>query len=116
MVKDAAPAEWIAAHPWQKDEALVLVSRSFPIDRDCLLAAIRRGGMGYLGMMGSRRKVRMAFEEVRVAGVPEERLADVYAPLGLDIHAESPAEIAVSVMAQIFQVMRGANGGHLRGR
>ena len=113
-VPDAAPAGWIAARDWQRDEALALVSRSYPVDRDCLLAATRRGGMGYLGMMGSGRKVRLAFEEARAAGIPEERLADVYAPLGLDLHAESPAEIAVSVLAQVFQVMRAAPGGHLR--
>ena len=65
--------------------------------------------------MGSGRKVRMAFDEARAAGVPAERLASVYAPLGLDLHAETPAEIAVSVLAQIFQVMRAAPGGHLRG-
>ncbi len=114
-VAAAAPAEWIAARDWQRDEALALVSRSYPLDRDCLLAALRRGGMGYLGMMGSRRKVRMAFEEVEAAGIPAERLAEVYAPLGLDLKAETPAEIAVSVMAQVFQVMRTAQGGHLRG-
>ena len=114
-MKEGAPAEWIAAREWQRDEALALVSRSFPLDRDCLLAALRRGGMGYLGMMGSRRKVRLAFDEAKAAGIPAERLADVYAPLGLDLHAETPAEIAVSVLAQIFQVMRAAPGGHLRG-
>lgn len=113
-VMNVVPAEWIAAHAWRRDEALALVSRSFPIDRDCLLAALRRGGMGYLGMMGSRRKVRMAFDEIGAAGIAAERLAEVYAPLGLDLHAESPAEIAVSVMAQVFQVMREAKGGHLR--
>ena len=69
--------------------------------------------MGYLGMMGSRRKVRLAFDEMRAGGVPAERLAEVYAPLGLNLHAETPEEIAVSVMAQIFQVMRAAPGGHL---
>ena len=112
--KEAAPAGWIAARDWRGDEALALVSRSYPIDRDCLLAATRRGGMGYVGMMGSGRKVRMAFDEAMAAGVPAERLASVYAPLGLDLHAETPAEIAVSVLAQIFQVMRAAKGGHLR--
>ena len=101
-VTATAPAEWVGAREWRRDEALALVSRSYPIDRDCLVAAARRGGMGYLGMMGSRRKVRMAFDEARAAGIPEERLAEVYAPLGLDLRAETPAEIAVSVLAQIL--------------
>ena len=112
--QEGAPAEFVAGHAWRRDEALVLVSRNYQIDRDCLRAALRGGGMGYLGMMGSQRKVRLAFEEMRAAGIPAERLAEVYAPLGLNLHAETPEEIAVSVMAQIFQVMRAAPGGHLR--
>ena len=111
--QEAVPADYVAGREWRRDEALVIVSRNYQIDRDTLRAALRRGGMGYLGMMGSRRKVRLAFEELRAADIPAERLAEVYAPLGLDLHAETPEEIAVSVLAQLFQVMRGAPGGHL---
>jgi xanthine dehydrogenase accessory factor len=114
-VAQGSAADFIAGREWRRDEALVIVSRNYKIDRDALLAALRRGGMGYLGMMGSGRKVRLAFDEARAAGVEQERLAQVYAPLGLDLKAETPDEIAVSVMAQVFQVMRGASGGHLGG-
>jgi xanthine dehydrogenase accessory factor len=114
-VAQESPAEFIASREWRRDEALVIVSRNYGIDRDALLAALRQGGMGYAGMMGSGRKVRLAFDDARAAGIAEERLARVYAPLGLDIKAETPDEIAVSVMAQVFQVMRGATGGHLGG-
>ena len=115
-LREGVPADFVAKRTWRRDEALVLVNRNYQIDRDTLLAALRCGGMGYLGMMGSKRKVRLAFDEVAAAGIPAERLAEVYAPLGLDLHAETPEEIAVSVMAQIFQVMRAAPGGHLHGR
>jgi xanthine dehydrogenase accessory factor len=114
-VAQESPADFIASREWRPDEALVIVSRNYGIDRDALLAALRRGGMGYVGMMGSGRKVRLAFDEARAGGIEEERLAQVYAPLGLDLKAETPDEIAVSVLAQIFQVMRGASGGHLGG-
>jgi xanthine dehydrogenase accessory factor len=107
------PAEFIAGREWRPDEALVLVSRNYRIDCNALLAALRCDGIGYIGMMGSGRKVRLAFEEAQANGFSADRLSMVYAPLGLDLHAESPEEIAVSVMAQLLQVMRGANGGHL---
>jgi xanthine dehydrogenase accessory factor len=114
-VAQGSPADFIAPREWRRDEALVIVSRNYGIDRDALLAGLRQGGMGYLGMMGSGRKVRLAFDEARAAGLAEERLAQVYAPLGLDLGADTPDEIAVSVLAQVFQVMRGASGGHLGG-
>ena len=110
------PAGFIAAREWRRDEALVIVSRNYRIDCDAFLAALRVGGMGYLGMMGSKRKVRLAFEEAQAAGIGAPRLDEVYAPLGLDVAADTPEEIAVSVLAQIFQVMRGAPGGHLAKR
>ena len=114
--REGVPGEFVAGRTWRPDEALVLVNRNYQIDRDTLLAALRCGGMGYLGMMGSQRKVRLTFDEMAAAGIPAERLAGVYAPLGLNLHAETPEEIAVSVMAQIFQVMRAAPGGHLHAR
>jgi xanthine dehydrogenase accessory factor len=112
-VTQPVPADFIAGREWQRDEALVIVSRNYRIDCDALLAALRCGGMGYVGMMGSRRKVRLAFDEARAAGISEERLSEVYAPLGLNLNADTPDEIAISVMAQVLQVMRGAPGGHL---
>ena len=47
-------------------------------------------------------------------GIASAKLDEVYAPLGLDIGSESPSEIAVSIMAEILQVTRGATGGHMR--
>ncbi|MEA3211186.1 MAG: xanthine dehydrogenase accessory factor [Chthoniobacter sp.] len=111
-VSAGTPAEFIGGRTWQRDEALVLVSRNFEIDRDALQAAVQQGGMGYLGMIGSRKKVRQVREELVARGISAEQLAQVYAPIGLDIGADSPAEIAVSVVAEILQVLRGRAGGH----
>ncbi|MEO5720955.1 MAG: XdhC family protein, partial [Chthoniobacterales bacterium] len=93
-VSEQTPAAFIAAHPWRSDEALVLVSRNHEIDREALAAAVEQSGAGYLGMIGSKRKVRMVFDALRARGVTDENLARVYAPLGFDIGADSPAEIA----------------------
>jgi xanthine dehydrogenase accessory factor len=55
------------------------------------------------------------FDQLRERGVPKEKLAEVYAPLGLDIGADAPAEIAVSVIAEILAVLRQRSGENLRG-
>ena len=84
------------------------------IDRDALEEAVKAKGIGYIGMIGSRKKVLQVFDELKAKGVKAEVLAKVYAPIGLDIGSDSPAEIAVSVLAEILQVLRKAKGGHLK--
>ena len=113
-ISDSSPASFIASHEWQSDEALVIVSRNHEIDREALGVALEQTGAGYIGMIGSRRKVRRVFDHLRERGVSEEKLSKVYAPLGLDIGADSPAEIAVSTIAEILAVLRQRTAGHLR--
>lgn len=113
-ISGGSPANFIAARQWQSDEALVIVSRNHEIDREALAVAVEQTGAGYIGMIGSRRKVRMVFDDMRQRGVPEEKLANVYAPLGLDIGADSPAEIAVSTIAEILAVLRQRTAAHMR--
>jgi xanthine dehydrogenase accessory factor len=57
----------------------------------------------YVGMLGSRHKVSRIFEELRGKGVPAGLLEKVHAPVGLDIGAVTPEEIAVSIVAQLVQ-------------
>ena len=117
-VRASAPAapEFIAARAWQPDEALVIVSRNYQLDREALHAALQTAGCGYLGMIGSGRKVRRVFDELLDCGITDAQLARVFAPIGLDLGADSPAEIAVSVVAEILRVLRQRSGGHLRDR
>lgn len=113
-ISDCSPANFIASRQWQRDEALVIVSRNHEIDREALGVALEQVGAGYIGMIGSRRKVLRVFDHLRERGVPAEKLSKVYAPLGLDIGADSPAEIAVSTMAEILAVLRQRTAKHLR--
>jgi xanthine dehydrogenase accessory factor len=113
-ISDSSPANFIASRQWQRDEALVIVSRNHEIDREALAVALEQRGAGYIGMIGSRRKVRRVFDHLRERGVPAEKLSGVYAPLGLDIGADSPAEIAVSTIAEILAVLRQRTANHLR--
>ena len=110
----ASAAEFISKRDWGDDEALVLVSRNYELDRAALAAALKKNGLGYVGMIGSRRKVHRVFDSLKQVA-PVERLKDIYAPIGLDIGADSPAEIAISVIGEILQVLRKRKGGHLRG-
>jgi len=89
---------------------VVIVTRGHEHDRDALRWAVSSPA-AYIGMIGSRRKVKMVFDELQKAGVTTEALAAVHAPIGLDIQAETPEEIALSIMAEIVMVRRGGQGG-----
>lgn len=110
---ESAP-DYIAKTNWDKNDAVVIVSRHYDIDRAALAAALEKGGMGYIGMIGSRRKVLQVYDQMKADGFAGARLATVHAPLGLDIGADSPAEIAVSVLAEILMVLRGTSGRPLK--
>jgi xanthine dehydrogenase accessory factor len=111
-----APALALHGMVWSKRSAVVLVSRNFEVDRESLAAVLEHPEIGYIGMIGSRRKVERVFTELRERGYSEESFSRVYTPIGLDIGADSPGEIAISVMAEVLLVLRGKRGGHLRDR
>lgn len=81
---------------------VVLVSKGFITDTNALRRVIRSRA-AYIGMIGSLQKRDVVFEKLRAEGISEEELARVHAPIGLEIGAETPAEIAVSILAQIIQ-------------
>ena len=58
----------------------------------------------YLGMLGSKEKVRQLFEEMIAEGVEKDQLEKVYSPIGLSISSKTPKEIAISILAEIIQV------------
>ncbi|MEM7385200.1 MAG: XdhC family protein, partial [Verrucomicrobiota bacterium] len=113
---DRPPGVFIGGREWHSDEALVLVSRSFAIDREALGAALQNPGAGYVGMIGSRKKIRQVFSDLEKEGASREAFDQVRAPIGLDIRADSPAEIAVSVIAEVLSVLRGGTGCPLTDR
>jgi xanthine dehydrogenase accessory factor len=96
---------------------LVLVTRGHKYDYDALLDVLKRGiELPYIGMVGSQRRIRAALEQLVKEGIPASRLANVHAPIGLDIEAETPEEIAVSIAAELIRVRRGGTGASLRDR
>ncbi|HSR56988.1 MAG TPA: XdhC family protein, partial [Candidatus Binataceae bacterium] len=67
----------------------------------------------YIGAMGSRETRRQHMDQLRAEGVPDEFLRTVYGPIGLDLGARTPEEMALSVIAEIIAVRYGHKGGHL---
>ena len=65
---------------------------------------------GYIGMIGSKNRVKMVYDELLGKGFSEEKLLTVHAPVGLDIEAETPEEVAISIIAEIIMVKRGGKG------
>ena len=87
---------------------VALVTRGHRWDFDCLRRLLARPARPrYIGMIGSRRRVRAALSALVEAGVARSELAAVHAPIGLDVGAETPAEIAVSIAAELIAVRRG---------
>ena len=108
VVDFAEPFEDIEVGP---RTSLVLVTRGHRYDYDCLRALARSGARpAYLGMIGSRRRVRAAFEQLAGEGIGADWLARIRAPIGLDVGSETPAEIAVAVAAEILHAARGGTG------
>ena len=68
----------------------------------------------YVGMLGSKKKIRGVYEKLRAQGVDEAALSSVYSPVGLDLGGETPAELAISIMAEILAVKNGGSCRHLR--
>lgn len=81
---------------------IVIATRGHLHDSKCLAWALGRGAE-YVGMIGSRRKREIIFAALAEQGFPRDRLEAVYSPIGLEIGAQTPAEIAVSVVGQLIQ-------------
>ena len=91
---------------------VVIVTRGHRNDEECLRAVINTNA-GYKGLIGSRRKIKLIFDDLREIGIPADRLAEVHAPIGLDIGSKTVPEIAVSIVAQLIQVRNSSKLSHL---
>ncbi len=101
---------------------LVSVTRGHAFDEDAVRAALKQPGC-FIGMIGSRRRVKATLARIEEGGIDPRLLAEIHAPLGVDIAAETPEEIAVAIMAEIVRERRsgvrdgfnlGTKLGHLR--
>jgi xanthine dehydrogenase accessory factor len=84
---------------------VVILTHSHDLDKEALRHLLDREPV-YIGMIGSRRKVKVVLERLEAEGVPREALGQVFTPVGLDIGAETPEEIALSILAEIVHVKK----------
>ena len=90
--------------------AVVVATRGHREDDQALETAARTNA-GYVGLVGSKRKTILIYEELLKHGISQERLRAIHAPIGLNIGALTPEEIALSIMAEIVAFREGRSGG-----
>jgi len=84
---------------------VVVITRGHEHDTECLRDLLQKQS-AYIGLIGSRRRVRFVLEMLRSEGIPQKRLDDVFTQIGIPIGAESPVEIAISIVAELVCVRR----------
>jgi len=93
--------------PGGKNRYVVVMTVGYRTD-DIAVRALWNKSFTYFGLLGSKSKIEKMFNDYRAEGVPDALLAPIHAPVGIDIHSETPEEIAISIAAEIIVVKNGA--------
>ena len=107
--------EAVDAFPWDASAYAVIVTRGHLADLESLRAVLAKTWR-YAGLIGSRRKVRLVMDQVLSDGFDRAKVESVRAPIGLDIGAETPEELAVSIVGELVAVRRGVLNAGLSGK
>jgi xanthine dehydrogenase accessory factor len=106
----AVPPADVAKHiPLGPQTYVAAVTRGVAIDTD-MLPPLLAANLPYLGVIGSRRRWELTVKALEALGITREQLTRVHSPIGLELNAETPKEIAISVMAEIIMQRRGGTG------
>ena len=95
--------EALAGIPGDPDTFFIIVTRGHMSDSECLLSTVNKPH-AYIGMIGSRRKVGLVTQMLADNGIPHDVIESVHTPIGIDIGAETPEEIAVAILAEIIEI------------
>ena len=96
--------DFLSQHlPMDADPYAVIVTRGHKHDA-IVLEEVLKAPHRYIGMIGSKRKVHIIYETLKAKGADEKLLAAVHAPIGIDINAETPEEIALSIVSELVKV------------
>jgi xanthine dehydrogenase accessory factor len=112
-VVGAPPHAFLADEPLDARAVVCLLSHDDDLDPLALAVALEQGA-GFVGALGSRATVARRLDRLRALGVAEHRIAAIHSPLGLDLGASSPAETAVSILAEVLAARTGGTGRPLR--
>jgi xanthine dehydrogenase accessory factor len=93
--------------------SVAVVTRGHNEDEQCMHVAVQ-ANPDYVGLIGSKRRTSIVIDRLREAGIPDEQLSKIHAPIGLDIGAVSPEEVALAILAEIITERRGGTGLPLR--
>jgi xanthine dehydrogenase accessory factor len=104
----AWPADSLVQIPLSETSYVVFLTHDEKIDNPALIHVLQSSAR-YIGALGSRKTHTRRLQQLRELGVPDSQLARIKAPIGLNIGAEGPEEIALSIMAEIVAVRRGAH-------
>ena len=97
--------EIVGRYPFDPATFVVIVTRGHLADLECVRAVLRQP-YRYAGFMGSRRKARLILEQVAAEGFDPAKVEALHAPIGLEIGAETPAELAVALAAELVAARR----------
>jgi len=112
MIDVAEPSDAIPRLVGQGETFIVLVSRGHRLDEEGLRQALNTKA-GYIGMIGSKRRTETVLRHMAEEGIQQELLDAVSTPIGLNIGAETPEEIAVAIVAEILMLRNGESGGRM---
>ncbi|MXY21310.1 MAG: hypothetical protein F4Y49_08250 [Dehalococcoidia bacterium] len=109
MIVPKKPEEALDELPINANTFIVVATRGHRFDNVALAAAAATPAR-YVGLMGSKRKTILIYEDLVRMGLDEQRLRDIRSPIGLDIRARTPEEIAVSIMGEVLMFRLGGTG------
>ena len=109
MLVVAKPEDALTRLPINPNTFIVIATRGHRYDNMALAAAAKTPAK-YVGLLGSKRKTILIYEDLIRSGLPMERIKEIRSPVGLDIHARTPEEIAVSIVAEVLMFQLGGSG------
>ena len=113
MVVAEKPEDALRELPINANTFIVVATRGHRFDNVALAAAADTSAR-YVGLMGSKRKTILIYEDLVRMGINEERLREIRSPIGLDIHARTPEEIAISIIGEILMFRLGGTGQEMK--
>ncbi|HLR34338.1 MAG TPA: XdhC/CoxI family protein [Tissierellales bacterium] len=105
--------ENLSNYPIDENTYIVIVTRGHKYDESCLENVVESNAK-YIGVMGSKRKVKVMMDSLKKKGIDEDLLERVYTPIGLNLGGETPEEIAISIMSEILLIKNSGSLIHMK--